>query len=256
MNFGLVQSNIIFENKEKNIAKAKNIAKKAKAANIDILFFPEMSFTGFSMNTDVIGESDNETINIMAEVAKENGIALGFGWVYKGRGKAENRYTILNEKGKILSNYTKIHPFSLDGEDRYYNSGNKVTTFEYNGFRICTLICYDLRFPEVFQAASKDADLIVVPANWPDERLDHWRTLLKARAIENLCYIAGINCIGNFNDKTYSGNSSIYNPNGELLISSEKESILTFNAVNDVEVFRKNFPSRRDRKTKLYKKLI
>lgn len=251
MKIELCQTNIIWENKILNLQKAEKIISQSKS---NVLFFPEMSFTGFSMNTELTGENDSFTLNYMQKLALKYNKSVAFGWVYKNGEKAENHYTFIDEKGKILSDYVKIHPFSYSGEDEFFKQGNKISIFKYKDFNICNFICYDLRFPEIFQAASKKADIITVAACWPKTRREHWLTLLKARAVENLCYILAVNCVGNIGKEEYSGDSCIINPNGEITDSlSYKEGILTAEIENDVLKYRKSFPVFKDRREDLYK---
>ncbi len=251
MKIELCQTNIIWEKKNLNLQKAEKLISESKS---DLLFFPEMSFTGFSMNTDLTGENDNFTVNYMQKLSLKYNKSTAFGWVYKNGEKAENHYTFINNKGDILSDYIKIHPFSFSGEDKYFKKGNKINIFRYENFNICNFICYDLRFPEIFQAASKKSDIITVAACWPKARREHWLTLLKARAIENVCYIIAVNCVGNIGELSYSGDSCIINPNGEIReILSYKEGTISAEIENDVSTYRKNFPVKQDRQEDLYK---
>ncbi len=257
MRIGICQMNIIYENKEKNIEKAEKFIHNAVCAEAEILLFPEMSFTGFSMNTELTKEKDSYTVNKMRSLAVKNNIAIGFGWTAVVGEKCENRYTVIDKNGDIISEYTKIHPFSYSGEDKYFKGGNKISLFELGNIKFSTFICYDLRFPEIFQAASAKADIIIVPACWPDARADHWKALLKARAIENICYITGINCTGNIGGIEYSGGSCVYSPQGKLIYSMENEEGTAFIDIdNDVSLYRKAFPAKKDRQTELYKNLI
>ncbi len=253
MKIVLCQNEIVWEDKKANIERAEQFIKNAAAQNADIIFFPEMSFTGFSLeieNTKECGES----AEIIKDFAALYNIAVGFGWTRACENKAENVYSVIGSKGEELLNYVKIHPFSYSGEDKSFKSGNKLACFNYKGFNIGVLICYDLRFPEIFQALSAKADLIAVPACWPEKRSSHWKALLKARAIENQCYIAGINCVGNIGGLYYSGDSRIINPDGAVLDSiSNEEKTLIAEIYNDVEKYRDSFPTKRDRKEELYR---
>lgn len=253
MKIALCQTNIIWENKKSNILNAENIIKNTDA---DIIFFPEMSFTGFSSEIEKTGEN-GETVKIIKNIAEKYKKAIGFGWTKICGDMAFNMYTVVSDKGDVLSDYAKIHPFSYSGEDKKFLSGNKVVYFNYKGFNIGTLICYDLRFPEIFQALSKNADIIVVPACWPEKRIEHWKTLLKARAIENQCYIAGVNCVGDIGGLKYSGDSMLIDPNGEILYTdSYKESVIVGEINNDVSEYRNSFPTKRDRKILFYKEIL
>lgn len=257
MRIAICQTHIIYEDKTLNYERAEAFIKRAASEKCDIALFPEMSFTGFSMNTALTGEKDRESARLMRNLAAKYSIAIGFGWTELKAKGAENKYTVLNSVGNVISEYTKIHPFSYSDEDKYFLKGKNISLFEYKDFKISSFICYDLRFPELFQAVSDRADLIIVPANWPETRAEHWKTLLKARAIENMCYIIGINCVGDIDGIPYSGNSSAYNPSGDCLGEiNGKEDILVIDIENDVEEYRKTFPVKNDRQTDLYKKLL
>lgn len=185
--------------------------------------------------------------------------AISYGnWLWMGErlwGKSENHYTVINDKGEIISDYAKIHPFSFAGEDHKFRGGDNIVTFELNGIRFSTFICYDLRFPEVFQIASKDSQVIIVPADWPEKRKEHWQCLLRARAIENQIYIIAVNCVGEIGGVHYSGDSCIVDPDGKVLAGlSGQEGILEYNLINDVNCFRNSFQVKNDRREDLYYK--
>lgn len=257
VNIAVCQQEIVFENKYCNLKKIFENVLRAKKDGADIIFFPEMTLTGFSMNIAKTSERDFDNINKIKKIAAENNISIGFGWVKPAGAKAENHYSVVSSVGEIVFDYVKIHPFSYAKEDMFFYSGEKVYFFNINGVEFSAFICYDLRFPEIFQAASKNADIIVVAANWPFVRKEHWECLLKARAIENQCYIIGINCFGWQENIYYSGNSCIFNPDGKKVCSfEEKESIMVFKLLNDTERYRKGFPVKKDRKIDMYKKLL
>lgn len=260
MKLAVNQSKIHYEEKNRNYEEAYKVIKAAKEAEADLIAFPEMSFTGFSMLVDRIGEKEEETIQYIRRLAREYKIAVAFGWVkydpeQKGE-KAQNHYTIVSNKGEVLLDYVKSHPFSFAEEDKEYAPGNQIGFCTINGFMMSVAICYDLRFPELFQAESKKADLIIVPANWPEARREHWKTLLRARAIENQCYIVGINCVGRMNDLDYSGDSLVIHPNGTILLDLKREDGLQMIELhNDVKLVREGFPTKKDRREEYYLKL-
>lgn len=252
----LFQMNIIWEDKEANYEQVENKLKENANKEIDLFLLPEMSFTGYSMNTIATKEYNQKTISRMICNAKKYNVALGFGWVKACREKSENHYTIINRMGEIISDYVKIHPFSYAKENECFNGGSNIVTFSLNNIIFSTFICYDLRFPEVFQIASQSADVILMPANWPQKRNEHWKYLLRARAIENQVYIIAINCVGNINGIPYSGDSCIISPEGKLLAElSEQEGILEVELDNDVSIFREKFPVKQDRREELYNRL-
>lgn len=238
---------IIWEDKDKNLAKAETLISNAAKDGVDVVYFPEMSFTGFSMNTDITGETDNYTVGRITKIAQKNGIAVGFGWVRKTSKKSENIYTVLGASGETISEYVKMHPFSYSGEDNYFVGGDKVIVAEYAGVAFSTFICYDLRFPEIFREIAKNVHMIVVPACWPAKRAEHWKALLKARAIENQVYIIAVNCQGDIGGLYYSGDSCVITPNGDVEVSlSDESGVIVYDLIDDVDEYRKGFPVLKD----------
>lgn len=253
MKIAICQLDIHFEQKEKNRIRAEQFIHEAALSQASLIVFPEMSFTGFSMHTEIVGEEFEETLTRMKEIALLEKIAVGFGWV-KGKSKSENHYTIIDNNGAVLEDYVKIHPFSYSGEDQFFVKGVKPGNFVLDGIPFGVSICYDLRFPELYQQLSKEAHVILVPANWPVGRRSHWRTLLMARAIENQSYMIGINCYGSQGELYYSGNSSVVTPNGEVLFDIEdKEELRIFELTDDVPLYRAEFPTKADRRPDFYK---
>lgn len=260
MKIGLAQMDIVWEDKLVNIQKAEKMIQDAVGKRIDYLLFPEMSLTGFSMNTSLIGEEESkrETLEIFSNFSKKYDIFLGVGYVEKRIDKAFNRYGIINPSGAILADYIKIHPFSFGEEGIYYTGGEQIERVNMGNILTVPFICYDLRFPEIFQRASRHAHLITVAANWPKDRREHWITLLKARAIENQCYIAGVNRVGEGNGLNYSGDSMVIDPYGEILSNSiDGEGIVSAEIdKNIVESYREKFELKKDRKEELYAQLF
>ena len=260
MKVAVCQSHIYWEDKIHNIEVACTYIGQAKEAGADLIVFPEMSFTGFSMNLPVVEETMEDgsfyTIAKMQKLSQFYKIHVGFGWVKKGEKAAENHYTILNPEGEIISDYIKIHPFSYANEHLYFSQGEQLSFFEIKEQMVSTFICYDIRFPEVFQVASKKAEVIVVAANWPAARKEHFSTLLKARAIENQCYIVASNCVGVMQGEYFSGNSCIIAPDGTLINTMEDmEGLIIAELTMDVKEYRKSFPFKQDRQESLYYKL-
>lgn len=256
MKIALYQMNIQWEDKEANClcVEAKLIESQEK--RMDLFLLPEMSFTGFSMNTEVTKESNLETISRISDYAKKYHTAIGFGWVKDCGKKSENHYTIVNIEGKMISDYAKIHPF-FSGEDKKFQGGKKIDVFELDGIRFSTFICYDLRFPEIFQISSKEAHVILLLANWPQKWSEHWKCLLRARAIENQVYIIAVNCVGEISGLDYPGDSCVINPNGEIMIElSRREELLEYQFSDDVDIFRNSFQVKNDRKEGLYYNIL
>lgn len=256
MKIALAQTNIIWEDKNKNIEEAEKIIEKCASNKIDLVLFPEMSFTGFSMNTQRTRESDSFTINSITNLAISNAINIGFGWVEDVGEKCKNRYTVIDKNGKIVSSYAKIHPFSYSGEDLKFVGGEDVSIFAIDNISFSNFICYDLRFPEIFRVVADKVHAVILPACWPAKRSEHWKTLLRARAIENQVYIFAINCVGDIGGLIYSGDSCVINPNGEIIeMLSNREGIVFYDFNDNVLAYRKQFPVLNDRKKEIYNKL-
>ena len=249
MRITLAQINIVFEDKETNLKTAETIIRCQAQKGADLCLFPEMSFTGFSMNTGITKENDDYTIKRVSRYAINNSIAIGLGWVKDCGGICENHYTIIDKKGSIVSDYIKIHPFSYSGEDQFFRGGHALSFFSFDGVPFTSFICYDLRFPELFRNVVDKVHAIIIPANWPNKRSEHWTTLLRARAIENQIYIFGINCVGYMDGRYYSGDSCVINPNGDVLkMLSDKDGVITYDYIDDVNIYRNSFPVINDRK--------
>ena len=256
MKAALCQFQIAFEEKEKNLQKAGCMIAAAANEQAQIIFFPEMSFTGFSMHISATGESDGRTIRFMQEYARKYQIAVGFGWVKKAGEKGENHYTVLDRTGAVLADYIKIHPFSFGGENKFFNPGSQTTVFTFAGHTFALFICYDLRFPEIFRAVAADADVTVVAANWPEKRIAHWNKLLEARALENQSWVFGINCVGDQQTLHYNGSSRAVSPEGETVeYLLDREGILFCKIQDEAACFRNSFPALQDRRPALYQKL-
>ena len=227
MKAALCQFRIAYEEKEQNLQRAGQMIADAAKEQAKIIFFPEMSFTGFSMQVSVTGETGGETVRRMQEYAQKYGIAVGFGWVKKKGDKGENHYTVTDETGAVIADYIKIHPFSFSGEEKYFAAGSQTAVFSLSGIKFGLFICYDLRFPEIFRAVSAEAEVLVVAANWPEKRIAHWNKLLEARALENQSWVLGINCVGNQQNLHYCGSSRAVNPEGETVdFLTEREGII------------------------------
>ena len=256
----LAQTQIIWEDKARNYEIAEKRIEEAAGRKAEAVFFPEMSFTGFSMDTDNTKESGGQTIQRMCALAQQYRVSVGFGWVkdcIEACGKCENHYTVVDSAGKVLSDYAKIHPFSYSGEDLRFQGGDALTHFALNGIPCSNFICYDLRFPEIFQAASKKAHVIIVPANWPAKRREHWKALLRARAVENQVYILAVNCVGEIGGVVYTGDSCVIDPDGGVMAElSGTEGVLLLELTDDVARFRGEFPVKQDRRETFYAGLL
>jgi len=174
---------------------------------VDLIVLPEMCTSGFTMNPKNVAEKmDGETISWLKETAKTKNCAITGSLVIEENGNYFNRLVFVFPNGSIQF-YNKRHLFTLAGEDQVYTAGTEKLIVEYKGFKICPLICYDLRFP-VFSRNTEDYDVLIYVANWPKPRINAWDILLKARAVENMSYVIGVNRVGlDGNNHEYVGHS-------------------------------------------------
>ena len=251
---GIAQIDIAWEDSYKNMKKVEELVNKASENKVELIIFPEMALTGFTMDINKLSLSQEQIISWIKQVAINNNINIGLGFAIKVDEKGKNKYVIVSKEGKVLTLYTKIHPFSYSKEDDKYYSGNEICICKIKEFQITPFICYDLRFPEIFQIASKEAQIITVAASWPKSREEHWITLLKARAIENQCYIIGINRVGLGDDLQYSGASIFVSPSGEILnkINSEEMLIIQDLRMKEITQVKDSFDIKKDRREDLY----
>jgi predicted amidohydrolase len=185
----------------------------------DLVVLPEMFSTGFTMEAQTQAERWNgPSVKWMRRIAAEQNTCLCGSLIIEDNGNFYNRFILMRPDGSH-AHYDKRHLFRLAGEHRHYSAGNELVTFEINGFQICPMICYDLRFP-VWSRNRDRYDLLLYVANWPSPRHLAWETLLRARAIENLAYVAGVNRVGSDdNGHPYSGGSAIIDFLGNDLVN-------------------------------------
>jgi len=246
MKISIIQTDISWENKSLNFRKYENVISKIE--DTDIIILPEMFSTGFTSETESLAEApQGETFHWMVHVADKYNSALCGSYIIKVKNKYFNRWVFVSPGGKSY-NYDKRHLFRMNNVETAFTPGNRRLVFKFRGFRICPNICYDLRFP-VWSRNRNDYDLLINSASWPQARRDVWITLLKARAIENMVYVAGSNRIGTDGAGIkYSGDSMIISPKGEVLASANNsESVISSDlSITDLKAFRKKFPAHLD----------
>lgn len=260
MKIALVSLNQSWEDKKANLSLCKKYIQKASDKNVDLIVFPEMTLTGFSTNIGLTAEDfeNSETIQSITLLAKQFNIGIVFGVVIKDKNKALNQSIFADINGEISGDYIKVHPFSFASEDKFFNAGNKLSIVNFQGIDFGLTICYDLRFPELYSALGKQTDIIINIANWPDKRMDHWNTLLKARAIENQIFVVGVNRIGmDGNGLEYTESSNIFDANGERLKFDEYEDMKIYEInINLTKEFKIKFNTINDRKVEFYKGIL
>ena len=221
MKIALIQSSLFWENPKANRnyfeEKINTITEK-----VDLIVLPEMFTTGFTMNPEIVFETmEGETIQWLKSLAKAKNIAITGSLVIKENGNFYNRLVFIFPSGEIKV-FNKRHLFTLAFEDESYTSGREKLIVEYLGWKICPLICYDLRFP-VFSRNTENYDLLIYVANWPKTRINAWDILLKARSVENLCYTIGVNRVG-FDDNNfeYVGHSQAVDFLGNYILEPQE----------------------------------
>lgn len=215
LNIGLIQAPLAWEHKEKNLQYFETKINAIPEA--DLILLPEMFSTGFSMNPSQLAETEEgPALKWMRDMAVNRRLALSGSLIIEEGNQYFNRLFFVYPDGSF-KRYDKRHLFSYAGEEKVYSAGTKKLILEYKGWRINPQICYDLRFP-VWSRNSEDFDFQYYVANWPERRSEAWKTLLKARAIENQVYLAGVNRIGlDGNGINHSGDSAVYDPLGEKI---------------------------------------
>jgi omega-amidase len=251
MKIALIQSDLVWENPQGN-----RINFEAKideiSFDIDLIVLPEMFSTGFTMKASEMAETmQGETIQWMKKIAQSKNCAITGSLIITEKNNFYNRFIFAFPSGEIQF-YDKRHLFTLAGEDKVYTAGSKKQIIEYKGWKICLQVCYDLRFP-VFARNVENYDLLLYVANWPKVRVNAWDILLKARAVENLSYVAGLNRIGlDGHTYEYNGHSQVVdflgNPvlepqenEGVFIVELDKNAMLEarkkFDFLSDKDVF-------------------
>jgi omega-amidase len=228
----LLQMNIVPGDPKTNRENAVNLIDKAALQNADIVVLPEMWTTAYQLEgiANICDKYGMPTNSIMSTIAKKNKINIVAGsYANLEEGKVFNTAYIFDRDGNKIGSYQKIHLFKMMEEHNYIESGSKHCVFMLEGIKCGIIICYDLRFPELTRKlALEGIQLLFVPAQWPAARLDHWITLLKARAIENQIFIAAVNRAGEHPNDEFLGGSMVINPWGEIIAQGDyKQQIIS-----------------------------
>lgn len=215
-----LQWNLEWENKAANFARASELTAEAAPMPGALVVLPEMFATGFSMNVAGIGEETaGESLAFLSSLARRHEIFVTAGIVTRsGSGRGFNEAVTVDPDGRERARYRKMHPFRYGGEDGSYDAGSAPALWRWRDVMVAPFVCYDLRFPEIFRlGAAAGAECFVVIANWPAARIEHWRVLLRARAIENQAYVLGVNRCGADPKLNYPGSTLAVDPHGNLL---------------------------------------
>jgi len=224
----LVQYSPVWEDPEKTIKVIESLIEKSDLRDVSLMIFPEMSLTGFTMNSQKFAEEmDGVSYLYFMQLARKLKTDIFAGIIERDDKKIFNSLIHFDKKSLIRVIYRKIHPFSFAKENQNYSAGNKPFVTSINKISFGLSVCYDLRFPELYRNYGKQkVDVLVNIANWPNARINHWDLLLQARAIENQSYMIGVNRIGNDPYLEYPGNSAAIDPMGNVLGVNKTESIL------------------------------
>lgn len=261
LKIALISLDQAWEDKARNLARCEELAAVAACGGAEILIFPEMTLTGFTMNIGLSAEQPDTSPSwvVFGELAARHGVWVVAGVVFQQGDKAANTLMVFSPDGREAARYVKLHPFTPAGEDRWFEAGKLLARVKIAEFTVGLTICYDLRFPELYSALAKECDLLLNIANWPQRRVAHWRTLLQARAIENQVFMIGVNRTGiDGNGVDYESSSGVVNANGEFLSPTATAGEIDWYEVCLPELmdFRRVFSTRQDRRPELYRQLL
>lgn len=244
----LLQTALYWENPTANLAMLEEKIAQITSP-IDLIVLPEMFTTGFTMNPAAVAEPMNlTTFKWLRQMAAQTEAVVTGSYVLNEHGRFYNRLVWMQPNGEF-DTYDKRHLFRMGNEHQFYTAGTRRIVKEWRGWRICPLICYDLRFPVWSRNVGLEYDLLLYVANWPAARRNAWNSLLEARAIENLSYVVGVNCVGHDgNGILYSGDSALIDFKGEVILRKSEEENTFVNTLQKEPLiaFRERFPAQLD----------
>jgi predicted amidohydrolase len=252
-----LQFDIAWEDPFENFRRVAPLARQAATEGAELIALPEMFATGFTMQSEEMAVHAEAIHEFMAETASRHGVWVIGGYAEPGDQRPANACSVITPDGREALHYRKIHPFSLADEPAHYEAGDGLHTVEILDLRVTPLICYDLRFPELFRAAAMATDLFVVIANWPARRGHAWRTLLAARAIDDQAWVLGVNRVGEVDGYLHSGDTSLVDPWGKVVATLADEPGVVAGEVvaGVVREARTRFRFLDDRRPDLYRRL-
>lgn len=257
MRIALLQMEVVVGESERNVRTAASMVRDAQKAGADLALLPELWSTGYDLAAaaDQAAQLRDGAFSAAAQMARECGLYVSGSLLESDDGKVFNTQTVHSPAGELLAWYRKIHLFGLMHEPMYLAPGSVPVTVDIAGIRAGLSICYDLRFPELFRRYALDgAQLMLVSAEWPAPRLDHWRTLLRSRAIENQCYVAACNRVGQTSGTRFFGHSMVVDPWGEVVVEGDGEENVLVAPIDIARVseIRTNYPFLSDRRNGIY----
>lgn len=259
MRVSIIQMDIQFGDVSANRERAEKLIRQAASAGTDLVLLPELWTTAYDLERieQLSDANGRQTIEQMGRLAKELNINILAGSVADKRdGHVYNTTYLFNRQGEPVASYSKLHLFRLMDEEKYLQAGSDLGQIEVDGFPCGTMICYDLRFPELSrQLALSGAKVLFIPAEWPHPRLHHWRTLQMARAIENQLYVISCNRVGKVGETEFFGHSMVIDPWGEILLEADDQEGIHHVEIDLslVDTVRKRIPIFEDRRPDMYK---
>lgn len=240
MRIALIQHDIEWEDAIATRRRVEPLVARAIAGGASLVVFPEMFAVGFSMATDRVAEPvDGPTTAWLTRIAVERGVAVIAGVPVRTANGYENHAIAIGPDGAELARYAKIHPFSFGGEHEHFTPGATSVVFEHGGLVFGLTVCYDLRFPELYRRLmTQGANVLVNIANWPAARIEHWRLLLRARALENVAYAVGLNRVGRGGTLEYPGASAVIEPDGTPQVEGPADEAVVFGELHASRVAR------------------
>ncbi len=261
MRVSLISLDQRWHDKNENFNRCREFVAQSLNYGSELVIFPEMTLTGYSLDTAEICEQENSSSTLIefSQLAKEYNVAIVFGACLfsSSTQQPRNQLCLAQPNGSCNAIYAKVHPFSYSGEDKKLEAGDALGFAKVGSMEFGAAVCYDLRFPELYAAMAPYTNAVITIANWPASRIEQWRTLLMARAIENQFFMLGVNRIGtDGNGLKYEKSSLAVNPYGKVLspiFSSDEIDIYELD-LNDASLFREQLPSLRDKRYDLYHK--
>jgi len=226
-----------WERIEESIDRIDNLLTSLPV-DTDLIIFPEMTLTGYTMKAGEFAEElDGICTKYFIDLTKKTKMNIIAGLIERDGDEIFNSAVHFDRNGIITARYRKIHPFSMAGEEKYFDAGSEIVITKIDDFKSGLTVCYDLRFPELYRLYTKNGTrLLINIANWPVPRIHHWEQLLKARAIENLSYVIGVNRVGTDPYNEYSGSSLVFDSMGNEILSCGDKEGLFFAELNSDEI--------------------
>ncbi len=248
---GLAQIDIAWEAPEENLQKVYQMLRNAQEKQVELLVFPEVVLTGFSMNIPEVADSfPSSYLEKIQQYVSQTGVAMVSSILVKEKDKYYNRAFLLTPEHSATSFQDKRHIFRMGGESKYIAPAKERNIFTYKGWNILMIVCYDLRFPVWCRNTNNEYDLLIDVANWPKARRQVWTALLQARAMENLTYVCGVNRVGEDPEGlVYTGDSAVFDSRGKNMITcQEAKEVLEVVVLEKepMEKLREKFPVWKD----------